>query len=158
MLLPEGYSLTAAADATLSAVNPSGDFLQLQVRPSNLPGPMLSLLRHNRAQFLQILGAQAPALLSQAVAAEAAKYSNAPLVPPVQLEPIDSQVVLLPAGSTLFLSTQFEIRGARRTLVLWLLAPDSLKSFYVLSLSALAPLAEVQSLMAPVLDSLRLQA
>jgi hypothetical protein len=148
LLLPEGYTLTSSDDSGLTASNPALDLLQLRAQPTNLPRPMRALLRRNRDQFLQLLGAQAPALLQQTIANQAEAAS---------VEGIETQIIALPAGSALFASTRLVVRGLPRTLALWLLAPPELERFYVLSLSATASLPEVQTLMAPVLASLSLR-
>ena len=150
LLLPEGYSSAASADGLLAS-NPHGDFLQLRAQPSNLPGPILSLLGRNRELFLQLLSAQAPVLLRQAINAQSAQEATA------SFTPIASELISTPAGSALFASTVLSLRGTQRTLCLWLLASPSLAQFYVLSLSASADLSQVQTLMAPVLTSLSLR-
>lgn len=152
LLLPTDYSLTTSSTEGFQASNPSGDLLQLRTQALGIPRPMLSLLRHNRAQFLQILSAQAPALLKQAIAKEAELRST-----PIDTAAIDSRVVNLPSGAAVCASTQITIRGARRTFALWLLSPPSLQDFYVLSLSAALDLVQAQALLASTLDSLRFQ-
>jgi hypothetical protein len=149
LLLPEGYTLTASDASGLTAASPAGDLLQLRAQPTNLPRPMRALLRRNRDQFLQLLSAQAPALLQQTIAAQAESAS---------VEGIQTQIIALPAGSALFASAQLTVRGVARTLALWLLAPPDLERFYVLSLSTVVAqdTAQVQTLMTPVLASLRL--
>jgi len=149
--LPEGYTLGASGPEGLQASDALGGLLQLLAKPVSLPRAMLGLLRGNRDQFLQILGAQVPSLLMQAVAAQADAEPSA------RHSPIASQVVALPSGSALFASTQVFLRGQERTLALWLLAPPSLKQFYVLSLAYPGDLAQAQALMAPTLASLQLR-
>ena len=149
--LPPGYTLSVQEKDNLQALGPAGETLQLRSSPTGLPAPALALLRRNRDMFLQVLSAQAPALVKQAVEAKAAAQSE------IKTDgKVETSIVSIAAGSAIFASTSFSVGGAPFSLVLWLLPSAAMDAFIVISLASPGAVAEAPAKMAPLLASLRL--